>query len=167
MKKHEILEKELQKKRVIHRCVLAGLALVFLAMLIVSSWLIEATAEIVEYDWGFGYTHEDKVYNEAYIPFIVAGICGSVTCAAYLITSFIISRFQTVEVNGYYVTVNRGIIARQVYVDGELADSLLMKYNYFTEIVIPDGTRVSVAFGRTIFDGCYISFSNGHSTVEF
>jgi len=164
--KHEILEKTLRKKRIVRRCIELGLAVAFMILAIVSIVLIETTAEVITHDLGYGYTREDTVYNEAYIPFITVGIVGTVAALSYLLGDFMSCRFETVEVNGYYVTVNRALISREVYVDGKLEGSLCLQWGYFIEIVLPDGTRVSVAFGRAWYELCYVSFSNGRPAIE-
>jgi len=164
--KHEALEKRLRKKRVIRRSIELGLAILFAVLFFVSFWLLESTAEIVEHDFGYGYTREEKIYNEAFIPLITLGIIGAFACGGILLDDFLICRSATVEVDGYYVTVYRGMFAREVYVDGELTRSIFMEPGYFVEIVLSNGTRVSIAFGRTWYDWCHMSFSNGRPAIE-
>ena len=164
--KHEALEKRLRKKRIIRRSIELGLAILFAVLFFISFALLESTAEIVEHDFGYGYTREEKIYNEAFIPLITLGIIGAFACGGILLDDFLICRFATVEVDGYYVTVYRGMFAREVYVDGELTRSIFMEPGYFVEIVLSNGTRVSIAFGRTWYDWCHMSFSNGRPAIE-
>ncbi len=164
--KHEALEKRLRKKRIIRRSVELGLAVLFAVLFFVSFWLFESTAEVVEHQIAPGFTHKETVYNYDYVTFITLGIIGAFACGGILLDDFLICRFATVEVDGYYVTVYRGMFAREVYVDGELSRSIFMEPGYFVEIVLSNGTRVSIAFGRTWYDWCHMSFSNGRPAIE-
>ena len=165
---HRMLENALKKKLLWRRIILGIIVVIFLIFGIICSSLYETTKEVVthKYDTSIGILEmEETVYNDSYVPFIVIGFWGSFASFVFLLSDFLFCRFDTVEMNGYYLTVYRGMFGHYVYVDGEEKDRLTM-YGHYIEITLPDGTVVTFAFGRGWMNWCHISFSNGYPSID-
>ncbi len=161
---YKALEDALRRKLLRRRIILGVLTLVFFILGVVCSSLREATREVIVHDYGF-FTRDEIVYNNAYVPFIVIGFMGAFTTFILCVTDLLSCRYETIEVNGYYLTVYRGAIGNYVYVDGEEKDSLIM-YGHYIEISLPDRTVVNLAFARSMLEWCHISFSDGRKSID-
>ncbi len=162
---YKALEDILRKKLLRRRIILGVLTLVFFILGVVCSSLRETTREVIVHDYGF-FTRDEIVYNNVYVPFIVIGFMGMLAAAVSLLTDFLSCRFETIEVNGYHVTVYRGAIGNYVYVDGGEKDRLETSYRNHIEITLPDGTTVNFSFGRSMLEWCHISFSDGRESID-
>lgn len=164
--RYRALEDEL-RKRLLRRRIIEGvlLAVCFFTGVVCSS-LRESTKEVIVHEYGiiFG-TYEEVIYNNAYVPFIVIGFIGALTAAVVLLSDLLACRFETVEVDGYHITVYRGMIGEVLYVDGEEKGRIEM-YGHYLETSLPDGTVVTASFGRSMLDWCHLSFSNGHESID-
>ena len=164
--KYEQLEARLQKKMIGRRITLGALALCFIVLGAVCTGFYESTKEIIYYEESFlAGQIKQEIYNEGYIPFMIIGFIGGMLMISVLIGDLVMCRFETIEKNGYYVTVYRGMIGNYVYVDGELKEELRL-VGYYIETVLPDGTRMNIAFGRAWYDWCHISFSDNSKSIE-
>ena len=159
------LEDSLRKKLRIRRIILGMFALIFLVLCIVFSYLYEASREVIVHDYGV-FTRDEVVYDNSYIPLMVVGIMGTLAMLVLLVSDFLSSRFETIEVNGYYITVYRGAVGNYVYVDGEEKGRLEMSYANHIEIALPDDTGVNFSFGRSMLEWCHISFSDGRESID-
>ncbi len=162
---YRVLEERLRKKLRLRRVILGISAIVLFIVGAVCSSLREATREVIVHDYGF-FTRDEIVYNNVYVPFIAIGFLGMLAAAVSLLTDFLSCRFETIEVNGYHVTVYRGAIGNYVYVDGEEKDRLETSYRNHIEITLPDGTTVNFSFGRSMLEWCHISFSDGRESID-
>lgn len=163
--RHRELEEKLRKKLRLRRVILGISAIVLFIIGAVCSLLRESTREVIVHNYGF-LIRDEIVYNNVYVPFIAIGFLGMLAAAVSLLIDFLSCRFETIEVNGYYITVYRGAVGNYVYVDGEEKGRLEMSYANHIEIALPDDTVVNFSFGRSMLEWCHISFSDGRESID-
>lgn len=154
---HQILDNELRAKIKKIRLIETAVCAVSF-VLTIFFWIMYDQSRVVE-EVIFGY--QSVTYNTAWL-------WGIMPCVLILIFSFILlccdlifTKLDTVEVNGYYVTLYRGY-RTYLYVDGELKDTLGF-VGYFLEATLPDRTKVTVSLGKW---SAHLTFSNGHPPID-
>ena len=158
--KHIELENELNchiRKRRIISCVIGA---VFLVIAIVFSVAYVQSRTVNEIDLG-PINYEIVTYNHDLAFGILIGWLGLLPCVALIILDRIRSKPITVNVGGDYITLYRGLLSVNLYVNGEYKDGL--SFGYHLEAPLSDGSRVSVALGKW---SAYMTFSNGHPSIK-
>ncbi|MBQ7389938.1 MAG: hypothetical protein IJW02_02380 [Clostridia bacterium] len=166
MERLEALEKRLRKHILVRRLITLAVFIALLAIGIVFGSLREATKEVVVHGEGI-FSYETVSYNNDYAVGIVIGILGATMTGCILLSDLILSRFATTEANGHYLTVSKGMIKCEVYVDGELAGTIGV--SSFTNVVdtrLPDGTKAAVAFSKGALTIAHVSFSDNNPSVD-
>ena len=101
-------------------------------------------------------------YNYNFSWGILIGALGFIPSVIFLIGDFIFAKLATFEVNGESITFYRGLLHNNIYVNGELKDSLTL-FGYYLEAPLLDGSKVNVALGKW---SVHITFSNGHNPID-
>ena len=152
----------LRKRRII----LGILFIAFLMMGIVFALIREATKEVVVHGEGV-FSYEIVTYNEYYVIGILMGFLTATVIGCILFSDFMFCRFQTVEVNTHDITVYKGMNKCSVYINGEEKDNVgLFSFTNVVDTKLPDGTKISVAFSRSVFMIAHISFSDNNSPID-
>lgn len=167
-------ELETRLRRIMRvRRIILGCATVLLSVLFVASWWLWEASEVVTQDPiiydgivvhpGFKHvTHEDS-----YITSLIIGLLGACGAGTFLLSDFLFCRFQTVTKDGQDVTVHRGMLYNIVYVEGQEQGRLgPFMFTSVVEVWLPDKTRVTVSFGRTIWYMAHVSFSDNTASME-
>ncbi len=154
---HQILENNLKARIKKIRLIEAAVCVVSFALTIFF-WVMYEQSRVVE-EVIFGY--QSVTYNTDWL-------WGILPCALILTVSFIVlscdliyTKLDTIEVNGYYVTLYRGY-RTSLYVDGELKDSLVLA-GYYLEATLPDRTKITVSLGRW---SAHMTFSDGRRPID-
>ncbi len=158
-------EKRLSNHATKRRVITAALMIVFLVIGIVFWSLREASREVIVHGEGW-FSYETVTYNNDYAVGIVIGFVTAMLIGCFLFTDLLCCRFRSVEANGHYVTVYKGMIKCSVYINGEEKDAIGI--GSFTNVIdtkLPDGTKISVAFSRGAFMIAHISFSDNNPSV--
>ena len=159
--KHIELENAL-KKRIKKRRRIAGvLSIIFLIIVVVFGVLYEESKVVEEIGFG-SIKYQSVTYNYNFLWGILVGWLGFIPSIVFLIEDFLFSKLVTIEVQGDYITFYRGIIHRNLYVNGEYRDGLSL-FSYYLETSLSDGTKVTVALGRW---SAHLTFSNGHAPID-
>ncbi len=157
---HIILENTLKahirKRRVIESIT----STVFLVVLIAFAVLYGKSRVVEEVDWGF-IIHRTVTYNDDFLWGILLGSLGTILFGILLIADFVFSRFTTVEVNSDYITLYRGVLHTNLYVNGEYKDG--MAIGYYLEATLSDRTKVNVALSKW---SAHLTFTNGYPPVD-
>lgn len=159
-------EKRLSNHATKRRVITAALMIVFLVIGIVFWSLREASREVIVHGEGW-FSYETVTYNNDYAVEIVIGFVTAMLIGCFLFTDLLCCRFRSVEANGHYVTVYKGMIKCSVYINGEEKDAIGI--GSFTNVIdtkLPDGTKISVAFSRGAFMIAHISFSDNNPSVD-
>jgi hypothetical protein len=160
------LRKQITKRRIIQVLVFFGL----LAIGILFWALREASKEVIVHGEEFldGILAWETVrYNENYVVGMIIGFVGASMAMVFLLTDLIFCRFDTVEANGHYITVYRGMTKNTVYVNGEEKDSVgMFSFTYVLETKLPDGVKIGVTFARGAFMLAHITFSDNNPSVD-
>lgn len=163
--KHIALETELKKRIRKQWLVEAVLCIVFLGITIGFSIAYEQSKVVEVIDLGF-VKHESVSYNYDVAFGILTGALGLIFSALFLIGDCLFSKFSTklatVEVGGDYITLYRGLLHINLYVNGELKDGLTV-FGYYLEAPLSDRSKVTVSLGKW---SARMSFSNGHPPIE-
>lgn len=162
----KVFEKRLSKHMLKRRMITAALMIAFLVIGIVFWSLREASREVTVHGEGW-LSYETVTYNNDYAVGIVIGFVTAMMIGCFLFTDFLCCRFRSVEANGHYITVYRGMIKCSVYINGEEKDAIGM--GSFTNVIdtrLPDGTKISVAFSRGAFMVAHISFSDNNPPID-
>lgn len=157
---HTELERELKMRMRKGRIIEAILCAAFLAMIIGFSVARERSKVVTEIGWG-PISHQSVTYNESFQWGIIVGVLGLIICTIYLIGDFVFSKLNTVEVNGDYITLYRGALHTNLYVNGEYKDGLAVGYHL--EASLSDKSKVNVALGKW---SAHLTFTNGHSPID-
>ena len=160
------LEKRLSRHTLKRRIITVALLLAFLVIGIVFWSLREASREVIVHGEGW-LSYETVTYNNDYAVGIVIGLVTAMLIGCVLFTDFLFCRFRSVEANGHYITVYRGMIKCAVYINGEERDAIGM--GSFTNVIdtrLPDETKISVAFSRGFLMLAHISFSDNNQSVD-
>ena len=164
--KVKALEKRLSRHAVRRRIITATSMIVFLVIGIVSWSLREVSREVIIHGEGW-LSYETVTYNNDYAVGIVIGFVTAMLIGCVLFTDFLYCRFRSVEANGHYITVYKGMIKCAVCINGEEKDAIGM--GSFTNVIdtsLPDGTKISVAFSRGFLMIAHISFSDNNPSVD-
>lgn len=159
--KHIALENQLKKRITKRRIIEAVLSIVFFIVLIVFVVLYEQSRVVEEIGWG-PIKHQNVSYNYNFSWGILIGALGFIPSVIFLIGDFIFAKLATFEVNGESITFYRGLLHNNIYVNGELKDSLTL-FGYYLEAPLLDGSKVNVALGKW---SVHLTFSNGHPSVD-
>ena len=163
----ERLEASLKKKQDTRRIAIAIVAILMIIIGITCVALREASREVIVNDIGMGLQWETVIYDDRYIPGIVFGFAIGITTIALFICDLILCRFETLEVNGHYLTVYRGAVECVVYINGEEAGRLeLFETSPVVEVRMPDNVKVNVTFCRSWVVMAHISFSDNNPSVD-
>ena len=163
---HEQLEKYLFRQILKRRLIEVSIAVILLTIGFVCNHFYETSAQIVHYDSPFeNYTR--KVYDESYIPFIIAGMTGGVVCFYIVLMDLLLSKYKTVQKGQQYLTLYRGLIFNSVYVDGiEKGRTIPMPHVNMVEVWLADRVRATVHFTASLLNIAHISFSDHTATME-
>ena len=162
----EKLEKRLSKNILIRRLIIASLCVAFIAIGIVFSSLREASKEVTVHGEGI-FSYETVTYDNGYAVGIVVGFLTATMLGCILFTDLAFCRFRTTEANGHYITVHRGMNKCEVYVNGELKDMIgIFSFTNVIDTMLPDGTKLAVAFSRGAFMIAHISYSDNNPPVD-
>ena len=155
------LEEDLRKRIKVRRMVLLAVSLVFFAVFVTCSLGRELSAVVEEVDLGF-IKHKTIVYNENYTWGILIGVIVFIPALISLIADHIFCKVDTIAVGAHFVTFYRGELHTNLYVNGELRDSITF-FGHYLETTLPDGVRVTVALGKW---SAHVTFSNGKSPID-
>jgi len=158
--KHLELEKRLKAHIRKRRIIEAALSAVFLIILIVFAVLYEQSKTVEEIAWG-PITHQSVTYNKDFLWGIMVGVLGYIPFVIFLIADFIFPKIVTFEINDDYITFYRGLIHTNLYINGELNDSIT--FGYYLEATLSDRTKVNVALGKW---SAHFTFTNGHPPID-
>lgn len=159
--KYIALENELKKHIRKRRMVEIVLCVVSLVIAITFSIAYEQS-KVVE-TIGFGpFQYQSITYNTNFVWGIMVGVLSFIPSIIALICDVIFIKYTTIEVNGYYVTVYRGMVHNNLYVDGVYRDGVFLVGHYL-ETSLPDGTKVFVSLEKW---SAHFSFSNGQPSIE-
>lgn len=160
------LENELSQYLKKRKILSVILFVVFLMVGIVFSAIREATKEVTVYSLGC-FSSKTVTYNEDYFIGILLGFMAATVVGCFLFVDFAFCRFRTVEVNGHWITVYRGMNRCSVYIDGEEKDRIgMFSLTGVMDTSLPDGTKISVAFSKSAFLMAHVSFSDKHSPID-
>lgn len=166
IEKVERLEKELSRYLRKRRIISGILFVAFLIMGIVFSSIREATKEILVIGEGV-FSYEIVTYNDYYVIGILIGFLTATAIICILFSDLLFCRFQTVEVNTHYITVYKGMIKCSVYINGEEKDNIgIFSLTNVVDTRLPDRTKISVAFSRSVFMIAHISFSDNNPSID-
>ena len=112
------LEAILKRKETIRRIVIAAITVVMIALGITFASLREASREVIVNEI-YGVKWETVTYNEGYTPWIAVCFSFGIVSSSLFVCDLLLCRFETLPVNGSYITVYRGAIESVVYVNGE------------------------------------------------
>lgn len=158
--KHLELEKRLKAHIRKRRIIEAALSAVFLIILIVFAVLYEQSKTVEEIAWG-PITNQSVTYNKDFLWGIMVGVLGYIPFVIFLIADFIFPKIVTFEINSDYITFYRGLIHTNLYINGELNDSIT--FGYYLEATLSDRTKVNVALGKW---SAHFTFTNGHPPID-
>jgi hypothetical protein len=160
------LEAMLKRKEIIRRIVIAAITIVMIALGITFASLREASREVIVNDI-YGVKWETVTYNEEYTPWIAICLSFGIVTSTLFICDLLLCRFETLPVNGNYLTVYRGAIESVVYVNGEEGGRLeLFSFAPVVEVIMPDKVKVTVTFCRGPLVMAHVTFSDKHSSVD-
>ena len=159
--KHIALEAKLRKRIKKRRIIEAVLSVVFFVILIAFIILYEQSRVVEEVGWG-PIKYQNVSYNYVFSWGILVGALGFVPAIISLVCDFVFGKLATFEVNGDFITFYRGFLHNNLYINGELKDSLTL-FGYYLEAPLSDGTKVNVALGKW---SAHMTFSNGHAPIE-
>ena len=166
MENLEKLEASLSKKLLKRRILAGALFLVFLSVGITFAALREASREVVVIGEGF-FSYEMVTYRENYAIGIIIGFLTATPIGCYLLTDLLYCRFQTTVANGHSITVYRGVLSCRVYMDGKEADRVgFGSVSSVVDTCLPDGTKISVAFSRSVWTIAHVSFSDRNPSID-
>ena len=150
------LKKQIKKNRIIERV----LSFLFLVVLIVF-WVLFEQSKVIE-EIGFGpIKHQSVTYNHSFSWGILIGSLGFIISVIFLIADYIFTKLVTFEISGDFITFYRGLVHTNLYINGELKDSII--YGYYMETMLSDRTTVNVALGKW---SAHFTFSNGHQSID-
>jgi len=133
---------------------------------IVFSSVREATKEVVVHGEGI-FSYEIVTYNDYYIIGVLIGFLTATVMGCFLFSDFMFCRFQTTGANTHYITVYRGMNKCSVYVNGEEKGNIgIFSYTNVVDTTLPNGTKISVAFNRSVFFIAHISFSDHTPSID-
>ena len=106
-------------------------------------------------------------YNENYAILMVLSILASIVPGSCLLVDFLQGSYRTIQKDLYHITVYRGMLHNILYVDGqEMARTKPFSHSHTVEAHLPNGVRITVSFGRTIFLLAHISYSDNTPSIE-
>ena len=161
------LEQRLLKRKIIRLAAIAVLAILLFVAGTVCYSIREESREVVTHQVGY-HTWETVTYDDSLIPLIALSIGGGIVAIFYIFLDFMICRYETLSVNGHFLTVYRGPGAAVVYVDGEERGRLGV-FEWASPVVearLPDGVKATVTFGRTPWVMAHVSYSDNNPSVE-
>lgn len=165
----EQLEARLRNKIRRRRLITLLVAILFLAMGIVGFALKEATKEVtvkeIEIQGVVLGTQEYVEYDHGLDTLMAIGYSFAMTVGAFLFADVISSRFATVEANGHFITVYRGMLGYYVFINGEERDSSF-SFMHVVDTTLPDGVKISVSFYRGALMIGHISFSDHNPPID-
>ena len=125
------------------------------------SFLYEQSRVVEEVGWG-PIKYQNVSYNNDLTWGILVGALGFIPAIIFLIGDFVFGKLATFEVNGDFITFYRGLLHNNLYINGELKDSLTL-FGYYLEAPLSDRTKVNVALGKW---SAHMTFSNGHAPID-
>ena len=160
------LNKKISKRRLITGLIFGA----FLLLAATFGILREVTKEHIDHcvgTGGFIASWTEIKYNESYAILMVLSILCSVFPGSFLLVDFLLCGYRTVQKDLHHITVYRGILHNILYVDGqEMARTEPFSHSHTVEAHLPNGVRVTVSFGRTIFSLAHISYSDNTPSIE-
>lgn len=162
-----LLEAHIKRKQLIRRLVIVAFAIIMIILGITFSILREASREVTYDDLGFGVVWETVTYNESYTPWIAIFLSAGIVTSVLFICDLLLCRFETICVNGNYLTIYRGALDSIVYVNGEESGRLeLFGFTPVVEVILPDKVKATVTFCRSWFVMAHVSFSDNNPSVD-
>jgi hypothetical protein len=161
------LEQRLLKRKIIRLAAIAVLAILLFVAGTVCYSIREESREVVTHQVGY-HTWETVTYDDSLIPLIALSMAGGIVAIFYIFLDFMICRYETLPVNGPFLTVYRGPGAAVDYVDGEERGRLgVFEWaSPVVEVRLPDGVKATVTFGRTPWVMAHVSYSDNNPSVE-
>ncbi len=154
---------KLKKKTVIRRVAYALCGAVFLVVGIVFSVLYAESRE-VENLGGFIVSYQTVTYNNNYIPGIVIGWTLFAAIAVSLACDFLFCGVLEGQSGNISVAVYRGLFGVQLYLNGKLADSIIVPVLYTYLEGCAGGVRVTAS--KEWFSSYHVTFSDGRTPVD-
>jgi len=154
------LEQTLRRRIRTRRIVEAVLTAVFLAVAILFAVLYEQSRVVDEIAIG-PIKYQNVSYNRDLAWGILAGVLPGIPAGIILIADFVFSRFVTVSVGGDYVTLYRGLLHTNLYVNGEKRESIV--YGYYLEATLSDQTTMTVSLGKW---SAHATFSGHYPPID-
>ena len=150
------------------RWIEGGLTLAFFAMFILCQCLREVTKQVILHEGAWFIPDWEEVnYNEAYLPFIIIGIMGTIYAGLVLVMDALSCGYRTIEKDLHYITICRGMLRTTVYVNGkEVGRTEPFSHCDVAEFRLTSRVKVTVSFSRTIWRMAHISFSDDTASVE-
>lgn len=162
----EQFEKYLSRQMVKRRLTEVAVAVVLLVIGIVCNHLREASKQIVHGTGAFDF-YSYAVYNDTYLPFIIAGLSCGMVCCLVVFVDLLLCKYRTVHKGQQYLTVYRGMVFNIVYVDGvEKGRIIPMRHMNMIEVWLAGPVRATVHFTTSALNLAHISFSDHTATME-
>lgn len=167
--KKAILEISLHKHRIRMRIIQSVIIILFIALCILFFKLRESTKETIIHGedlLGGAFAWKEVKYNNIYV--VGAAICLPVIffMTVILLSDIIYCKFDTIEVNGHFITVYRGLFKNTVYINGKKSCEMgIFSLAYVLEAELPDGVEISVTFSKRAHQVAYITFSDNHPSI--
>ena len=104
--------------------------------------------------------------NRAYLPLIYLCAIGFAVSLSLTLRAFCLCRVRSFQTNGQVVTVHRGIIYNNVYIDGTLRGRVFPMAHYnLVEVWLTNRVRASIYFTRSLLNLAHITFSDDSATI--
>jgi len=157
---HLDLENELRAHVKKRRIILGIICAIFFVIAISFTIAYEQSKVIEEIDYFFG-KHQSVSYNKNLLWGIMIGWVILIPLVIVLIGDFIFTKIATVKVGENYITLYRGLLHTNLYVNGEYKNGLI--FGYYLECSLPDGTKVNASLGKW---SAHLTFTNGYPAVD-
>jgi len=154
------LEKKLTAQIKKNRIIEIILSVLFLIILIVFWVLFEQSRVVEDIGWG-PIKYQSVTYNHNFSWGILVGAVGFIPSIIVFIADLLFTKLVSFEISCDYITFYRGLIHTNLYINGELKDSIV--YGYYMEATLSDRTNVNVALGKW---SAHFTFSNGHQSID-
>ena len=159
------LERYLSRQNLKRRLIMAMIAATLLTLGFICNHLREASRTMVPYEQFPEIQH--AVYNNSYIPWIIAGTTAGICACFVLLLDIILCKFKTVQIGEQYLTLYRGLLFCIIYVDCvEKGRTIPFANANIVDVWLANRVRATVCFRRTLLQIAHISFSNHTASIE-
>lgn len=101
-------------------------------------------------------------YNQTYTVCMIVGFVGALICGIVMIMDWLFFDYRVIRLTDSIITFYHGAFVLDLYIDGELADKLVL-IGYYLEGKLKDGSLVHLSLGK--WSG-RMTFSNGHQPID-